>query len=231
MEIGLMIMVFVSFIVSSVVGFGGSLILVPILVLAVGVKEGVALAALLLALNNGFKLVAYRRTIPWRHTFGLILIMVLATAVGAGLMVRAPEGWVAAAVVGSIALHLAIDGLNVQLPRIGAHVPGMASGLVSGFSGTAGPLKGLALRMLRVDRFHMVGAAAIVSIAGDISKTMVFASGGLLRGYGLVVIASLPLMPVAAWAGKWINERVDEAAFTRAYWLVMVGYAARLLLA
>ena len=51
-----LIAVAVSFTVSASAGLGGSLVLVPILALVLGTKEGVALAALLLAANNVVKL-------------------------------------------------------------------------------------------------------------------------------------------------------------------------------
>ena len=41
-----------SFTLSASAGFGGSLILVPALGLLLGIRQGVALAALLLAANN-----------------------------------------------------------------------------------------------------------------------------------------------------------------------------------
>ncbi|HAS77070.1 MAG TPA: sulfite exporter TauE/SafE family protein, partial [Marinobacter adhaerens] len=41
-----------SFIVSAAAGLGGSLILVPAMMMAIGTKEGIAVAALLLACNN-----------------------------------------------------------------------------------------------------------------------------------------------------------------------------------
>ncbi|CAA9282739.1 MAG: hypothetical protein AVDCRST_MAG93-3301, partial [uncultured Chloroflexia bacterium] len=53
-----------AFTISAAAGLGGSLILVPALALVLGTKEGVALAALLLALNNVVKVFAYRQTIP-----------------------------------------------------------------------------------------------------------------------------------------------------------------------
>ena len=43
---------FLSFALSASAGLGGSLILVPALVLILGAREGMALAALLLAGNN-----------------------------------------------------------------------------------------------------------------------------------------------------------------------------------
>jgi uncharacterized membrane protein YfcA len=50
--IGVLALVYVSFTISASAGLGGSLVLVPTLVLFIGPKEGVALAALLLASNN-----------------------------------------------------------------------------------------------------------------------------------------------------------------------------------
>ena len=41
-----------SFIVSAAAGLGGSLILVPAMMMAIGTKDGIAVAALLLACNK-----------------------------------------------------------------------------------------------------------------------------------------------------------------------------------
>ena len=45
----------ISFLISAAVGLGGSLVMVPTLVLVLGAHQGVALAALLLGGNNIFK--------------------------------------------------------------------------------------------------------------------------------------------------------------------------------
>ena len=49
---------------SASAGLGGSLILVPSIAMFFGTKQGIALASLLLACNNIFKVIAYHRTIP-----------------------------------------------------------------------------------------------------------------------------------------------------------------------
>ena len=51
-----------AFTLSASAGLGGSLILVPALSLLLGAKQGVALAALMLAANNVFKVALYWRT-------------------------------------------------------------------------------------------------------------------------------------------------------------------------
>ena len=50
--VGVLVLVYASFTISASAGLGGSLLLVPTLVVFLGSKEGIALAALLLASNN-----------------------------------------------------------------------------------------------------------------------------------------------------------------------------------
>jgi hypothetical protein len=106
----------------------------------------------------------------------------------------------------------------------------LMSGATSGFSGTSGPLKGLALRALRLDRLHLVGAASVVSFAGDLTKSLVFASGALLTETSYIILAgAIPLMPAAALLGRRLNAQWGERAYAMMFWTVMAGYSVRLL--
>lgn len=216
---------------SASAGLGGSLVLVPLLALTIGTKEGVALAALLLAANNLVKLVAYRGAIPWLKSLVVMALVVSGSALGAGLLVAAPESWVSAGVVLSILLGLVAERLKVPvLQKVGAPVLAFASGATSGFSGTSGPLKGAALRMLRLDRSHLVGAASIVSLVGDATKAGVYATAGLLSTESLLLMAALfPLMIASTYFGRYLNTKVGERGYAILFWTVMSGYSLRLL--
>lgn len=216
---------------SASAGLGGSLVLVPMLALAIGTKEGVALAALLLAANNLVKLVAYRGTIPWRKSLIVLVLVVIGSALGAALLIAAPETWVSAAVVLSIVLALAAERLKLPaMQKVGAPVLALASGATSGFSGTSGPLKGVALRLLNLDRSHLVGAASIVSLAGDATKASVYAGAGLLSTESLLLMAGLfPVMIASTFFGRFLNTRVGERGYAVLFWTVMGGYSLRLL--
>jgi len=216
---------------SASAGLGGSLILVPLLALAIGTKEGVALAALLLAANNVVKIVAYRHAIPWRSVVEVLVVVVVGSFVGASLLVALPEAWVSVAIVVSIGLSLLAERLKFsRAQRFGAPVLGFGSGATSGFSGTSGPLKGLALRMLRLDRAHLVGAASIVSLAGDATKAAVYATGGLLHSSSLLLMAGLlPVMLASTFFGRYLNKQVGERGYAVLFWVVMGGYSLRLL--
>lgn len=229
----LLVLVAVSFFVSSAVGLGGSLVLVPALTVALGAKQAIPLAALLLGANNVVKVAAYRRTLPLRAAAGIVVLLSIGAAIGARLLVAAPAWLVTAAVIGSFGMTLVLErtGHGEATQR---SAPGLAfaAGATSGFSGTSGPLKGVALRALRLDRQHLAGGASLASLAGDLAKAGVFAHAGLLDGSALRwALAAVPLMFVATTLGYRVNHRVGEATFAAMFWAVMGGYTARLLLA
>ncbi|MFN2487113.1 MAG: sulfite exporter TauE/SafE family protein, partial [Acidimicrobiia bacterium] len=117
------------------------------------------------------------------------------------------------------------------LRRLGGPLLAFGSGATSGFSGTSGPLKGVAIRQLDLDRAHFVGAASLVSLAGDATKATIYTDAGLLSGDSfLVAVAAVPLMLVATFAGRRINRSIGERGYTSLFWAVMAGYALRLVL-
>jgi uncharacterized membrane protein YfcA len=225
-----LIAVTVSFTVSASAGLGGSLILVPTLALLLGTKEGVALAALLLATNNVVKVLAYRRTLPFRKALLVIVLVSAGALVGARLLVSAPEHVVTIAVIVSFGIALIAERFDLSaVRRTGGPLLAVASGATSGFSGTSGPLKGMALRQLKLDRAHFVGAASLVSLAGDATKAVVFTEAGLLSGDSLfLVVLAVPLMFLATFSGRRINFTIGERGYAMLFWAVMGGYTLRL---
>lgn len=223
--------VLASFVVSASAGLGGSLVLVPTLALVLGTKEGVALAALLLGLNNIAKVIAYRRVIPFRASLVVVIPTLVAAVVGASLLVAAPTWAVNVAVIGAIGATLIAErqGVSQRVRRSAAPVLATASGLTSGFSGTSGPLKGVAIRSLGFDARHMVGAASLVSLVGDLAKAATFAEARLLGVESLAIAgAAVPLMALGTWTGYRLNGAIGEVGYARLFWLVMGGYAIRL---
>lgn len=219
-----------SFLVSASAGLGGSLLLVPTLVIALGAKEGVALAALLLGANNVFKVIAYRRSIPLRAVALVAVSLGAGAWIGARLLIAAPASVVTVAVLASFVLTLLLERRSLErAQRVSGPLLAFAAGATSGFSGTSGPLKGVAIRNLGLDRFRMVGAASVVSLVGDLTKTAVFAEAALLgRPAITAALLAVPLMPAATYGGKWLNARLGEVGYAALFWAVIAGYALRL---
>jgi uncharacterized membrane protein YfcA len=225
---------FVALFVSSIAGYGGSLVLVPALAAIIGPKEGVAVAALLLGWNNLFKVVAYRSTLALRQGFPLIVVTALGVWVGATLLVRSSSDTIMWAIVVMTVLSLVAEVVaNPERLRMRRHVavPAMAaSSLLSGISGSSGPLKGVAIRSLNLPRLEHVGLAASVSLVGDVLKVEMFAEAGLLRELHVhTLLAALPMMPIGAWLGRAVNRRMGEDAFRWIFWTVVGGYTMRMI--
>lgn len=220
-----------AFTISASAGLGGSLLLVPSMAILFGAKQGVAVAALLLACNNVAKTIAYRKTIPLAPAAWILVLTVLGSAFGAGLLLAAPEGVVQAAVAAGITIAFMTERVaHRRIRRGAAPLLAFAAGTASGFSGTSGPLKGIAVRCLDLDRRHFVGAASIISLAGDAAKVAVFSSAAAIptQGWPLLML-TFPLMIGATWCGHRLNHLVGERGYAVLFWSVMAGYTVRLL--
>jgi len=222
-----------SFVMSAAAGLGGSLILVPGLMLAIGTREGIAVAALLLACNNIAKVVVYRKTLPWGASALIASAVIAGSALGATLMLQMPEVWVRYTVAIMLLLTLAGDFFaHGPVRRVWAVFLAFLSGGTSGFSGTSGPLKGIAIRSLQLERFYFVGAASLVSMVGDMTKALVFTQSGLISMNHLLLAGALvPVMAVCTLVGRKINREVGEKWYSVLFWTVMGGYLTRLMVA
>jgi uncharacterized membrane protein YfcA len=229
-----LLVTFASLFVSSIAGYGGSLLLLPMLGALLGPKEGIAMAALLLGWNNVFKVAVYRRTLGLRRGWPLVLVTAVGVLIGAGLLVKGPEALVLWSIVAVTAASLALEllaGERMRRVTRSAAVPLMAGGAVlSGFSGTSGPLKGIAIRSVGLPRLEHVGLASCVSLVGDVLKVELFAQAGLLPNIQWYLLAAvLPVMPLAAWVGRRVNERINENAFRWVFWSVVGAYCLRMM--
>lgn len=222
---------FSGFTLSACAGLGGSLIIVPAMILAFGTKQGIAIAALLLAYNNVFKVVAYRNTIPFKPSLLIILLTIVGAWIGATVMLRADDVYIDIIV---ISMMLWVFWSEFSFPnilnRVSSSLLAFLSGCTSGFSGTSGPLKGLAIRKLNLEPLYFVGAASMVSLAGDMTKALVFTSANIFSTDRWLMIATcMAISPIAVYTGKLINRRLGTRLFAGLFWFVMAGYTLRLI--
>lgn len=239
--IAVLLATFVALFVSSVAGYGGSLVLVPAFVVILGPREGIALAGLVLACNNVVKCVAYRRSLALRQGWPLLVVTAAGVVVGTRVLIVVPEhalvGGIVVVAIASFAVELAgraggrlstPEPLNV-IKRRSVLPMTVGSSILSGATGSSGPLKGMAIRHLGLPRLEHVGLASAASLAGDALKSGILADAGLLPAMSLwVVLAAIPMMPLAAWVGLRTNRRISEDTFRWVFWGVVGGYSLRM---
>jgi hypothetical protein len=160
----------------------------------------------------------------------VIVLVAVGAALGAILLVSASERFVAIAVIVSFALAFLLESFDFKRIRRGSSpILAFASGATSGFSGTSGPLKGLAVRGLNLDRLHLVGALSLASLVGDVTKTAIWTEASLLdtNDY-LFALVCVPLMVGATFLGRKFNSTIGERGYAGLFWVVMLGYTGRL---
>ncbi len=227
-----LVVIFAAFTLSATAGMGGSLIMVPGLVLILGAKQGIALSALLLATNNVGKVIAYRQTIPWRKVVIIVAVTIVGSYLGVKLLIDLNDDFIYAVIVISMLVSFAFEKKSlVAANKALSPVFAFFSGGLSGISGTSGPLKGVALRALNLERMYLVGAASVVSLTGDAVKSVVFIQEKIITGeHHMLYLLALPVIPVAVYLGRHINREVGEKIFAGLFWIVMAGYAFRFVL-
>lgn len=221
---------FVAMLLSATVGFGGSLLMVPLMLLFFSPVKAAAIAALALGINNIGKFGIYHKNIPWKQAFPLAMITAIVGGASALFLLSIPPELALAAIAG--VLVLSAIGEFIPLPktttRLGACVGLAIASVASGLSGTSGPTKGLALRSLQLPKNEMVATSTIVSMFGDLSKVAVFFASGLYQGNWAIATIFVLLSPFACHLGFFANRRTTEIGFRSLFWVVVAGYALRL---
>ena len=222
---------FVACLTRSTFGFGEALVAMPLLSILIAVQDAAAMVALTSIFNATVILLTSKwEKIEWAAAGYMFAGALLGVPFGVYVLVNvAPSAvkFVLAAVVISFAVY---NLTRPQMAKLNSNVPGLAFGFVSGVLGGAynafGPPMVIfgTLRQWPAQRFRVT----LQTVFFPISLTV---AGLHFRNdlwTPLVVnsfFAALPLLVVAAFAGREINKRIEGARFARfiAYLLLLIG--------
>ncbi len=184
---------FVGLLLSTLVGFGGSLVLVATLVVFFDPRVAVAMSAPVMLIHSLGKLLIFYRAIDWKAV-GWMLIGTLPGAwLGAYGLLALPTAVLQQAVGGFLLLGIV---LGLVLPRFrradrradqqiklgerGLLGMSFLYGSLSGVTGTGGPLKAFALSSYGLTGSCFVGTAAVLSCASAAVKIGVYQTADLV---------------------------------------------------
>ncbi len=206
--------------ISGVVGFGSSIMLMPLLVLHFGPRAAVPIMAVAALMANASRVAVWWRDIDWRACAAYAATGIPAAALGARTLLTIPERW-ADAVLGAFFLAMiparhwmARHGLRIGLP--GLALVGAVIGYVTGIVVSTGPVNAPFFLAYGLTKGAYIGSEALGSLAVYASKAAVFRSFGALPAatiaQGLTVGASLML---GSFLAKRLVQRLDARRFQR----------------
>lgn len=236
----LAVVVFLTAILSAVVGMAGGLTLLVVMLQWIDPLIAIPLHGAIQLVSNGTRTGVQRRHVDWRIAacFGLLLLP--AGWIGLRLAEVAPRDLLRAA-VGAVALGI------VWLPRLRARpalepalaqgtarlrfvLLGGAAGALNTSVGATGPLLAPFFLGLGLDRRGVIGTKAACGTLGHLVKILIFGFAGFvfwpyLPALGLMACAAV----LGTWTGSRLLDRVSEEWFKRLYVGVLTILGLRLL--
>jgi uncharacterized protein len=204
--------------VGGIVGFGSSIMLMPILMLAFGPKEAVPIMAIAALLANLSRVAVWWREIDWRANAAYCVTAIPAAAMGARTLLKLePQlieaflGFLFIAMV-PIRRWLMARGLRIRLWHLS--VVGAGIGFLSGLVASTGPINTPFFLAYGLVKGGYLSTEALGSMAVGITKAIVFQRFDALPPEtalrGLIVGGSVM---AGSWVARGFVLRLDAQQF------------------
>jgi len=176
--------------ISGIVGFGSSIMLMPVLVLTFGPREAVPIMAIAAMLANVSRVVVWWREVQWRVVGVYASTGVPAAALGARSLLVLPPHIVEIALAGffiamiPIRRWLAVRDVKLALWHLA--VVGAVIGYLTGIVVSTGPINAPAFLAYGLVKGGFLGTEAMSSLTVYVTKSLVFRSYGALPEAAIV---------------------------------------------
>ena len=210
---------FVAGVLSAVVGFGGSAMMLPALHEVVGPRDAVVALTVAQIVGNASKVWLNRleidRTALLWYTAGAVPLAII----GGMLFAAAPLrqlGWVLGVAILVLVIGRRMLALRkVKLTQKALLPVGAGTGLLSALAGFAGPLVAPFFLATGLVRGAYIGTEAAAALTVHAVKLPVYGLGGAVSWRAILAGAALaPALVAGTWIGKRIVDRVSTTLFT-----------------
>jgi uncharacterized membrane protein YfcA len=194
--------------ISGIVGFGSSIMLMPVLVIVFGPLHAVPIMAIAAILANLSRVLIWWREVDWRAVAAYAVTGVPAAALGARTLLVLPPRLIECALGVFFLLMiparrwLAARGFLLRLPHLLAL--GAVIGFLTGIVVTTGPITAPIFLAAGLVKGAFIATEAAASLAVYVSKTAVFRRFGALP---LPVITQGLITGASLMVGAWIAKR------------------------
>lgn len=221
--------------VAAVVGTGGAIVLLPILVMVLGVRDAVPAYTLAQFIGNMTRVVLNARSIDLRAV-GWFLLGALPLAVLGSVLFTRTDDRVLLGILGSFLLAVVVWRRIHLTPERGFPVQGLAPvggifALFSSLTGSGGPIVAPFFLACGLIRHSFIGTEALASALMHVTKMSSYLALEAFPARSAAVgVLLAPSMIVGAWLGRSIVARMSERAFVWAVELILVVMGVLLLI-
>lgn len=216
----LLLLFFMSFLaatISGAAGFGGALVLLPILTGILGIKAAIPVLTIGQIFGNASRVWFGRNELQWRPILYFLLTAIPLSILGSYLFTDFDSHAIKIGIGVFLILLVIYRRINIKkiaLGEKGMLLGGGLTGFLSGLAGSAGPLGGAFFLGLDLPATAYVASEAFTALAIHLTKIFVYKTY-LLIGlvdlyYGLFIGLAMIL---GSWTGKRIIEKLSREKF------------------
>jgi uncharacterized protein len=194
--------------ISGIVGFGSSIMLMPVLVIAFGPREAVPIMAVAAIMANLSRVAVWWRVIDWRVVGVYAITGIPAAAFGARTLLVLPprlvEVVLAVFFIAMIPMRRWLAARNFKLQLWHMAAVGAVIGFLTGIVVSTGPINTPFFLAYGLVKGAFLGTEAMASLAVYVTKSLVFRSYGALP---LTAIVQGLIIGCSLMAGSFIAKR------------------------
>lgn len=225
---------FLAAAVSGAAGFGGALLLLPLLNHTVGPSLAVSLLTLAQIVGNASRVWVGWRQIRWRPVGWFVASAAPLAVVGALCFVALPKTFVVRCIGGAILVFVALQFFKVLHFKPGRRLlvgGGGAVGFLSGLVGSAGPLGAAVFLTLELPPVAYIASEAVTALAMHAVKTIVYQRSLSLgrETWALAVVLGMAMV-LGTWAGKRVIERMKPERFRASVAILLFVLAVEMII-
>jgi len=168
---------FLAATISGAAGFGGALLLLPILTGVVGIKAAVPILTIGQIFGNASRVWFGRNELQWKPIIFFLLTAIPLTIIGSYLFTDIDSEKIKIAIGGFLlvlVIYRRIREKKVGLREKGMLIGGGLTGFLSGLAGSAGPLGAAFFLGLNLRATAYVASEAFTALTMHLTKTIVY---------------------------------------------------------
>jgi len=203
---------------AAVTGFGGAAVLLPVLVVAFGVREAVPILTVAQLIGNGSRVWFNRRELHGRVVAWFALGAVPLALLGGYLFAKAPLHALTRLLGAFLLLVVfwrhAHAGRPQPFPTATFAGIGAGASFLSALLGSVGPIMAPFFLAYGLVKGAYIGTEALSTVVMHITKLFAYHETGVLTRFGtLIGLALGPIMVGGSFLGKKIVDRLPERVF------------------
>lgn len=225
---------FLCEILGTIGGFGSSVFFVPIAGFFFSFNMVLAITGILHVFSNVNKLLLFRNSIDKKllQYYGIpsVLLVLAGSYLSTHTSFELAELTLAFFLVIFSATLLMLPNLQLPATRNNALLSGALAGLLAGFNGTGGAVRGISMAAFNLEKNTFVATSAAVDLGVDVSRSAVYLSYGYFdKQYWYLIPLLLVISFFGSLVGKKLLNRIPQEKFKKLVLFLILGIGLILL--